>query len=148
MEPVEQTTRVFSDRYELTHLIARGGMAQVYRARDVAGPARRPQSAVPRAVGGPDVRGAVPWEAQAAANLSHPNIVQVFDWGEDTGTYFIVMEYIDGQPLSTSCGGQGPPGGPGRRVVALSPTHSYAHRRGVVHRDVKPGNGLIADGGG
>ena len=40
-------------------------------------------------------------EAQAAANLSHPNIVPVFDWGEDTGTYFIVMEFIDGRPLSS-----------------------------------------------
>ena len=39
-------------------------------------------------------------EAQAAANLSHPNIVPVFDWGEDDGAYFIVMEYIDGRPLS------------------------------------------------
>ncbi len=47
-------------------------------------------------------------EAQAAANLSHPNIVPVFDWGEDTGTYFIVMEFIDGRPLSSILKTAGP----------------------------------------
>ena len=47
-------------------------------------------------------------EAQAAANLSHPNIVPVFDWGEDSGTYFIVMEFVDGRPLSSILKTAGP----------------------------------------
>src|SRR6202020_3028896 len=100
MEPVD-TPRVFSDRYELTHLIARGGMAQVYRARDrqldrpVALKVLFPELSVDRAFVERFRR-----EAQAAANLSHPNIVPVFDWGEDKGSYFIVMEYIDGRALS------------------------------------------------
>src|SRR5271163_4738247 len=100
MEPV-QSPRVFSNRYELTHLIARGGMAQVYRARDrlldrpVALKVLFPELSVDRAFVERFRR-----EAQAAANLSQPNIVPVFDWGEDNGTYFIVMEFVDGRPLS------------------------------------------------
>src|SRR6202044_2539279 len=100
MEPVD-TPRVFSDRYELTHLIARGGMAQVYRAvdrqldRPVALKVLFPELSVDKTFVERFRR-----EAQAAANLSHPNIVPVFDWGEDDGSYFIVMEYVDGRPLS------------------------------------------------
>ena len=100
MEPV-QTPRIYSGRYELTHLIARGGMAQVYRAMDrqlerpVALKVLFPELSVDRTFVERFRR-----EAQAAANLSHPNIVPVFDWGEDDGSYFIVMEYVEGRPLS------------------------------------------------
>jgi eukaryotic-like serine/threonine-protein kinase len=96
MEPVE-TPRIYSGRYELTHLIARGGMAQVYRAMDrqlerpVALKVLFPELSVDRTFVERFRR-----EAQAAANLSHPNIVPVFDWGEDDGSYFIVMEYVQG----------------------------------------------------
>ena len=95
-------------------------MAQVYRARDrlldrpVAIKVLFPELSVDRAFVERFRR-----EAQAAANLSHPNIVPVFDWGEDGGTYFIVMEFIDGQPLSAVLQGHGPdarrPGGRHRR---------------------------------
>src|SRR5580658_275833 len=93
--------RVLSGRYELSHLVARGGMAEVYRATDrlldrpVALKVLFPELSVDRSFVERFRR-----EAQAAANLSHPNIVPVFDWGEDDGTYFIVMEFIDGRPLS------------------------------------------------
>ena len=88
-------------------------------------------------------------EAQAAANLSHPNIVPVFDWGEDTGTYFIVMEFIDGRPLSAILKTAGPLSADrtadiGAHVAAAL---GYAHKHGVIHRDVKPGNVLITDDG-
>ena len=100
MQPVE-TPRIYSGRYELTHLVARGGMAQVYRAvdrqldRPVALKVLFPELSVDKTFVERFRR-----EAQSAANLSHPNIVPVFDWGEDDGAYFIVMEYIDGRSLS------------------------------------------------
>src|SRR5580698_3105296 len=138
MEPVD-TPRVFSDRYELTHLIARGGMAQVYRARD-----RQLDRPVDRAFVERFRR-----EAQAAANLSHPNIVPVFDWGEDSGSYFIVMEFVDGRPLSAVLRESGPLSAQQTATIGanVAAALAFAHRHGVVHRDVKPGNVLItADG--
>src|SRR5277367_1686102 len=149
MQPVT-TPRVFSGRYELTHMVARGGMAQVYRARDrlldrpVALKVLFPELSVDRAFVERFRR-----EAQAAANLSHPNIVPVFDWGEDGGTYFIVMEFIDGRPLSAELKASAPlvpvrTADIGAHVAAAL---AYAHRHGVVHRDVKPGNVLITDDG-
>jgi serine/threonine-protein kinase len=149
MEPVD-TPRVFSDRYELTHLIARGGMAQVYRARDrqldrpVALKVLFPELSVDRAFVERFRR-----EAQAAANLSHPNIVPVFDWGEDNGSYFIVMEFVDGRPLSAVLRESGPLSPQQTATIGahVAAALAFAHRHGVVHRDVKPGNVLItADG--
>src|SRR5450755_2262332 len=108
MDP-SQTPRVFSERYELNHLIARGGMAEVYRARDrlldrpVALKVLFPELSVDRAFVERFRR-----EAQAAAKLSHPNIVPVFDWGEDSGSYFIVMEFVDGRALSAVLRESGP----------------------------------------
>src|SRR5271156_7005598 len=100
MDPNEPP-RVFSERYEINHLIARGGMAEVYRAHDrlldrpVALKVLFSELSIDRSFVERFRR-----EAQAAANLSHPNIVPVFDWGEDDGSYFIVMEYVQGRPLS------------------------------------------------
>src|ERR1700688_3497374 len=148
MEPVEP--RVFSNRYELTHLIARGGMAQVYRARDrqldrpVALKVLFPELSVDRAFVERFRR-----EAQAAANLSHPNIVPVFDWGEDSGSYFIVMEFVDGRALSSILRTAGPlhPDRAAEIAADVAGALAYAHRHGVVHRDVKPGNVLITEEG-
>jgi beta-lactam-binding protein with PASTA domain/tRNA A-37 threonylcarbamoyl transferase component Bud32 len=149
MEP-NNTPRIFSERYELNHLIARGGMAEVYRAHDrlldrpVALKVLFPELSIDRSFVERFRR-----EAQAAANLSDPNIVPVFDWGEDTGTYFIVMEFIDGRPLSAILKTAGPLSADrtadiGAHVAAAL---GYAHKHGVIHRDVKPGNVLITDEG-
>jgi serine/threonine-protein kinase len=88
-------------------------------------------------------------EAQAAANLSHPNIVPVFDWGEDEGTYFIVMELIDGTSLADMLRGSRrlTPSHSAQIVAQVAGALGYAHRNGVVHRDVKPGNILITSDG-
>ncbi|HXQ60587.1 MAG TPA: Stk1 family PASTA domain-containing Ser/Thr kinase [Acidimicrobiales bacterium] len=149
MEPTK-TPRVLSGRYELSHLVARGGMAEVYRAHDrlldrpVALKILFPELSVDRAFVERFRR-----EAQAAANLSHPNIVPVFDWGEDGGTYFIVMEFIDGRALSSILRGAGPmhPDRAAEIASDVAIALAYAHRHGVVHRDVKPGNVLITEDG-
>jgi eukaryotic-like serine/threonine-protein kinase len=141
---------VLSGRYELSHLVARGGMAEVYRARDqlldrpVALKVLFPELSVDRSFVERFRR-----EAQAAANLSHPNIVPVFDWGEDNGTYFIVMEFVDGRALSSILRTAGPlhPDRAAEIAADVAGALSYAHRHGVVHRDVKPGNVLITEEG-
>jgi len=149
MQPVE-VPRVFSERYELTHLVARGGMAEVYRARDrlldrpVALKVLFPELSVDRAFVERFRR-----EAQAAARLSHPNIVPVFDWGQDAGAYFIVMEYVEGRPLSALLREHGPlePVRAAEIASQVAAALASAHRHGVVHRDIKPGNVLITDDG-
>ncbi len=88
-------------------------------------------------------------EAQAAANLSHPNIVSIYDWGEEQGTYFIVMELVDGRPLSTVLKAEGTLLADRAADIgaAVASALAFAHKHGVVHRDVKPGNILIDSAG-
>src|ERR671921_2555940 len=104
-----QQAKVFSGRYEIVRRIARGGMAEVFLARDqlldrpVALKILFPELSTDRSFVERFRR-----EAQAAANLTHPNIVSIYDWGEEDGTYFIVMEYVDGRPLSHLIRNEGP----------------------------------------
>src|SRR5579859_6994248 len=141
MDP-NQTPRVFSERYELNHLIARGGMAEVYRAHDrlldrpVALKVLFPELSVDRSFVERFRR-----EAQAAANLSHPNIVSIYDWGEGEHTYFIVMEYVNGRTLAQLLR-QGPLDADHEAALAadVAAALSFAHAHGVVHRDIKPAN--------
>jgi eukaryotic-like serine/threonine-protein kinase len=140
---------VFSERYELVRHIARGGMAQVYLAQDLL--LVRPVAIkvlFPELSSDPAFVERFRREAQAAANLSHANIVSIYDWGQGEHTYFIVMEYIDGQTLSWRIR-QGPLA-PTRAAAIGADVASalhFAHRRGVIHRDVKPGNVLIDHNG-
>src|SRR3954466_1696784 len=92
---------VFNDRYEISSRIGRGGMADVFLARDRM--LDRPvavKGLFPEYAGDPNFVERLRRDAQAAANLSHPNIVGVYDWGRAGSTYFIVMEFVAGRPLS------------------------------------------------
>jgi len=146
----QQQQRVYNSRYEIVRHVARGGMAEVYLAHDLL--LDRPVALkvlFPELSVDPSFVERFRREAQAAANLSHPNIVSVYDWGEEDNTYFIVMEFVDGRPLSALLRSEGPvaadrAAGIGAEVAGAL---AFAHRNGVVHRDVKPGNVLINDEG-
>jgi len=88
-------------------------------------------------------------EAQAAANLNHPSIVAVYDWGEHADTYFIVMENVDGRSLAEVLRAEGTlhPDRAAEICTDAAAALGFAHRNGTVHRDVKPGNILITPDG-
>ena len=147
--------RMLGDRYQIGEVIGRGGMAEVHEARDlrlgrrVAVKILRPDLARD-----PSFQMRFRREAQSAAALNHPNIVAVYDTGEDSLTSetgetvvvpYIVMEYVDGMTLRQLLAS-------GRRLLperALEITAGvlsaldYAHRHGIVHRDIKPGNVML-----
>jgi serine/threonine-protein kinase len=144
------TSRVFANRYELGDEIGHGGMADVYLAHDrlldrnVAVKVLLPQFA-----SDPINIERFRREAQAAAGLNHPHIVSVYDWGEEDGTSFIVMEYVAGQTLREILQSYGPlnPMDAARVAAEIADALSFAHSHGVVHRDVKPGNVLVTPQG-
>jgi len=88
-------------------------------------------------------------EAQAAANLSHPNIVAIYDWGQDEGTYFMVMELIRGRTLREIVKSEGAllPRRSAEIAAEAAAALTIAHQHGVYHRDIKPGNIMITDDG-
>ncbi len=140
----------YGSRYEIVDKIARGGMADVYRAHDLL--LDRP---VALKVLFPELSTSETFverfrrEATAAANLAHPNIVSVYDWGREESTYFIVMELIDGETLGSLIHRRGQLEFDYAAAIAadVASALNYANRHGVVHRDVKPGNVLIAEDG-
>ena len=141
---------VLGGRYEVHRRLARGGMAEVFLARDQA--LDRPVAVkilFPEYATDPAFVERFRREAQAAANLSHPNIVGVYDWGSESGTYYIVMEYVEGQSLAEVIRDAGPlhPRRAAEVIFEVAGALGFAHQRGVVHRDVKPGNVLISTSG-
>ncbi|MFN3373540.1 MAG: serine/threonine-protein kinase, partial [Chloroflexus sp.] len=133
-------------RYELIEELGRGGMARVYRARDT-----QLQRIVALKVLAAQLSMDAEFikrferEARTAANLRHPNIVTVYDIGEDQGLHYIAMEYIDGLPLHTILE-RHVVLGLGYAIALLEPIAAaldYAHHAGAVHRDIKPHNIMV-----
>ncbi|MEX2425932.1 MAG: protein kinase, partial [Thermomicrobiaceae bacterium] len=143
-------TRTLNDRYRLDELVGEGGMAVVYRGydlvlnRDVAVKLLRDQY-------GSDENFLARFdrEAQSAARLSHPNVVNVYDVGEDSDVRYIVMEHIEGPNLKELIRRQGPFTVDGAAFVIrqIADGLDYAHQRGLVHRDIKPQNILVDNNG-
>ncbi|MDY7102395.1 MAG: Stk1 family PASTA domain-containing Ser/Thr kinase [Actinomycetota bacterium] len=141
---------VLNGRYELHSRIARGGMAEVFLARDQL--LDRPVAVkvlFPEFATDPAFVERFRREAQSAANLNHPNIVAVLDRGSHEGTYFIVMEYVNGRSLADILRAEGTlhPDRAADIATDVAGALYFAHRNGVVHRDVKPGNILITPTG-
>ena len=142
--------RVYTNRYEIVRHLAQGGMAEVYLAHDQLLDRKVALKVLfPEYARDPAFVQRFRREAQSAANLNHPNIVAVFDWGEDAGTYFIVMEYVEGRSLRDAIHAEGPlyPNLAADLASDIAGALGFAHRNGVVHRDVKPGNILLTPQG-
>ena len=139
-----------NDRYEIIRNIGEGGMANVYLALDTI---------LNRKVAVKILRGDLATdekfvrkfqrEASAASNLDHPNIVGIYDVGEDDGNYYIVMEYVEGQTLKSLIKKRG-----SLTLLEvidimtqLTSGIEHAHEKGIIHRDIKPQNVLILDDG-
>ncbi|MGI9155579.1 MAG: Stk1 family PASTA domain-containing Ser/Thr kinase [Marmoricola sp.] len=142
--------RLLDGRYQVGPRVARGGMATVYEATDTRLD-RTVAVKVMHANLGDDDEFARRFrrEAQAAAKLAHHNVVAVFDQGDDAGTLFLVMEYVPGITLRDLIRDQAPMS-PVKALTVIEPVLSAlaaAHHAGMIHRDVKPENVLLADDG-
>ncbi len=142
--------RLLDDRYLVGPRVARGGMATVYEATDTRLDRTVAVKVMHSGLGDDDeFSRRFRREAQAAARLAHHNVVAVFDQGDDNGTLFLVMEYVPGITLRDLIRSDAPMS-PVKALTVIEPVLSAlgaAHRAGMIHRDVKPENVLLADDG-
>jgi beta-lactam-binding protein with PASTA domain/predicted Ser/Thr protein kinase len=142
----ERPRRVLAGRYEIASLLGQGGMARVFQGTDrvldrtVAIKVLSPQFADDDQFVARFRR-----EAQSAAGLNHPNIVGVYDTGDQGDVHFIVMEYVEGRTLRDVIRADGPllPERAAEIGEAVARALSSAHQAGLVHRDIKPGNIML-----
>ena len=147
-EKMEKASGWLASRYQILGLIARGGMAAVYLAFDtlakkqvaikiLIGHLDQPEQYLPR----------FRREAKALAQLTHPHIVKVLDYGELEGRPFLVLEHMAGGTLKDKMGNPIPYRVAAQLLLPVARALTYAHQQGFVHRDVKPANILLSETG-
>ena len=142
--------KVINGRYKVERLIARGGMATVYIAEDNRLDRKVALKVIhPHLANDENFREKFVREAKIAAQLSHPNLVNVFDQAEDGGTVFLAMEYVSGITLRQALDDFGALSA-SRALDVFEPIIAglaAAHGAGILHRDIKPENVLLSDDG-
>jgi serine/threonine protein kinase len=142
--------RLLAERYELSEQLAAGGMTSVWRGHDrVLGRDVVVKVLHPELAADPSFRARFHEEAVNAARLTHPNIVALYDTGEQGDVAYIVMELVNGPTLREALGRHGPlpPSRAARLSMEVAAALDYAHQAGVCHGSLKPGNILLADDG-
>src|SRR5438477_11944503 len=141
---------VFDGRYVIRRKLGAGGMAEVYLAEDQElGRQVALKMLNERHAADDQFVERFRREAQSAAGLNHPNIVSIFDRGRAEGTYYIAMEFLDGRTLKELLIRNGPTPIPiaidyARQILSAL---SFAHRNGIIHRDIKPHNIVVGSDG-
>jgi serine/threonine protein kinase len=135
--------------YEILGPLGAGGMGEVYRARDTRLDRTVAIKILPfHLAGSPEARQRFEREARAISSLSHPNICHLYDVGSQDGTDYLVMEYLEGETLASRLmRGPLPPDQVLKCGIEICEGLDKAHRSGVVHRDLKPGNIMITKSG-
>ncbi|HEU4800038.1 MAG TPA: serine/threonine-protein kinase [Gemmatimonadales bacterium] len=145
---VGRVRRVLAEQYQIERVVGEGGMATVFRAEDlkhrrkVAVKVMRPELAA--TLGGDRFLR----EVEIAAQLNHPHIVSMHDSGDNDGVLYYVMPFVEGESLTQRLAREGPlPVGDALRIARqVSDALAHAHKRGIIHRDIKPGNIMLSEG--
>jgi len=146
---IETIKKIFSNKYDFTKLLGRGGFAEVYLAVDkILAREVAIKILLPRHSTNPEIVKSFIREARLYTKLEHPNLIKIYETGIAEGTAFIVMKYVKGANLKSYINKDlkirlsiTP-----KIIESLSSVLSYIHKKGIIHRDIKPANIILEDG--